>query len=803
MNPPAVPAVPSATEGTLGRPNPFAFASETKFRFAILVVLALGVTFFSWNWLALYFQGSNGRYAEVLQRCSSALPDVPTGAVHAMAEAQTNLAICMQPLLRAQALTGLAGVALVVAGSIAIYWYLPGSRRRRRHLVPIEAASVSGLSETLEGLQKVAGVKDGIKWLLDPLNPRASGTAFGRLGDRCIILNRGLVAQYASDPAVFKAVVLHELSHIRNRDVDITYLTIATWWTFAVVTLVPLAATLVGQGWAFAARIGWRVLAIAVVVYLTRNAVLRSRELYADVRASSFPDGEALGRVFRSQGQSPRGWKALLLVHPSAADRDSILQDTAPLLRIGFWEALGAGLAATIVYNALSAGLFAFVGPGFDPLWQSWLVGLGLLPLAIWIVGLGTWRSVFSDLLTGRHTSVSRAGLGLGLGFVLGTTVGFDAAFLADGSPSSWARDLPVLALWGAFVVGLTWLQVRWIAMSARAWLGVALQHSTPRLITSTGLAAAAILTVGWLPVMLMLRNFAFGTGMSESQPGTLIMTLGVAAVLFAIPSMVLVGILLIIWLYPLVGLCLRQGGPPQPWWFLDPVQAGWEPAHPRGSIVHALRRGLVCGVAVVALLTLHRAGVHAFVAEGVRDTDEAIQQFLWTAIAIAAVGQGVAAGWTAAGLSSWRVVHGLLAATVTGLLAAGGILLGNGMGSCIDALSIRPSQGCSFAIETGFVWQVLGWVLRSGGIAALGSSLLVAALIRKPSFLPPGPRRAAPTTQLEPPREYARAVEVENLHADAVGTKPRGGDGIPSRTVEADHTWEEAKASSPELERN
>jgi hypothetical protein len=42
-------------------------------------------------------------------------------------------------------------------------------------------------------------------------------------------LHGGLIARRAADPDGFRAMVLHELVHIRNGDVGITYVTVALW----------------------------------------------------------------------------------------------------------------------------------------------------------------------------------------------------------------------------------------------------------------------------------------------------------------------------------------------------------------------------------------------------------------------------------------------------------------------------------------------------------------------------------------------------------------------------------------------
>jgi hypothetical protein len=76
--------------------------------------------------------------------------------------------------------------------------------------------------------------------LVDLLDGRVTALAFGRVGKRYVLLSRGLIALHHTDPGAFRAIILHELAHLRNRDVDIAYLTLISSWIFSRMVAIPV-----------------------------------------------------------------------------------------------------------------------------------------------------------------------------------------------------------------------------------------------------------------------------------------------------------------------------------------------------------------------------------------------------------------------------------------------------------------------------------------------------------------------------------------------------------------------------------
>ena len=106
--------------------------------------------------------------------------------------------------------------------------------------------------------------------------------AFGLPWRRYVRLNAGLVVLRGQDPDGFRATIRHELAHLSNRDVDLTFATVAIWRAFTVVALLPFLVFAL-QPSLLSDPMHWRFSAVSATA---RPAALRELEAVLAAQAA-------------------------------------------------------------------------------------------------------------------------------------------------------------------------------------------------------------------------------------------------------------------------------------------------------------------------------------------------------------------------------------------------------------------------------------------------------------------------------------------------------------------------------------
>jgi Zn-dependent protease with chaperone function len=387
-------------------------------------------------------------------------------------------------------------IAVFLLVSVAIFIAMPWWARRG--LIPLrEFAASPGLARTVRKIEQHVRAGAGRRVQVHVAVAAGHGVdrAFGRFGRYAIVLNSSrlaVAAADAGDPALC-AVLRHEIAHLRNRDVDLTYLTVAVWWGFlASVVLLPMAYVAVNAPetlWS----LSWRLIILLVLFWLLRASVLRAREFYADAAAGN-DDGliRTIGNApARLTGGRVRGWFRL---HPDGLSRIAAIHDTAGLFK------LEPGVAAAVG---------ALVGLGYPP--AAYLAGL-LLPGRMWLPGWAcglifgsgvaavlagaAWRAaLWAAAAPGRRVRTFPTALAFTVALMAGLLLTPDLPevnsfrHLAESAPST------ALAI-GLLLLALIWVYLRWTVFGAACRLPVA---ASPRRAYRFGVLQAALVLGIWL----------------------------------------------------------------------------------------------------------------------------------------------------------------------------------------------------------------------------------------------------------------------------------------------------------------
>jgi Zn-dependent protease with chaperone function len=477
-------------------------SSGTTLRFLLLLVLFSAGSLSMTSNLAEYFSGSTSHQLE----CNLADgfdPSAPYRSQQAFTAAQPRsgpLAACFAHAPNV-AWVPFAVTAALIAAAYGLYRLLPIWKGRSSQVTLLEEVDVRGtLQPLLDALVAEAGLggppQDDLATetalgdepmddpvtgaaLGDDLPPRfgvkatttANAVVFGTRKRATVCLHGGLVALSVKEPDRFRAVVLHELAHVRNGDIGITYATVALWRVFLTAVLLPQVGWLAYGAFrdrlpvyfgdtAFETHALVQEILIVVLVCLARADILRTRELYADLDAVHWKASQKAWDI--SEGQRTdepvrpaRAWMSFLELwrtHPSWTVRRRSLTDSASLFALSalpmFITGAAADIASADLLNVLpSSGAF------FD------LQSLLLAGLIAAIAGVALWRAVAHAVLTGgRAPSGWRAGMWIGAGLAL--------CELTDGYVvgDQWLPTYPEALL---ILVAMTVLVTVWTAQYA------------------------------------------------------------------------------------------------------------------------------------------------------------------------------------------------------------------------------------------------------------------------------------------------------------------------------------------------
>jgi len=714
------------------RLDPFTFPSETTLRFTLLIISVISASLFIYStlyWRHLETQGGLEPIYNLARTCLS--QDVPAPSVSKLNELTTvgdAFAQCSQFLekeFRNAAWFSLGGVGILLCVASLLYSLFPILMIWKEGLISLNKhADMEDIVVYLQHLCQEMGIHTPI-FLQKSTSRAIGGRAFGALGRYYVVLPTGLLTLFDKNRDTFRAVMLHELSHLRNKDVNKTYFSVAISCAFVIVALIPFAISLFGNSGAERFQAIWRVIALVLLVYLTLASVVRSREFYADVRASTYSGSQALSSLLET-ALKPKffGWQSTVistlerlpyfkrnhwqfafLFHPDASERRHILETTDRLFYLDFWAALGTGIAVTVAYDSIASLIITLVRQilGRTDVWlESLGAGFVFAPLVVGIIGIGVWRKTFVTIIRNQHSAeVGKLGIGLGLGMIFGQVLSFDNITSSQKAlgleQSDWTMQLASTAfnlLWSVLLLASLYYFFRWMATSASVWLRLAITSYSPRPFYIIGLIVAGIWLTLWFGIIFLIRNadILLLTPNSTKILFDLILFFFPAIGYITLQPLTLIA-LVSLWAFPLsagLWLNLRTDLTSLPTWaFLDQTsEQPYLPAQKRLQVHSALMRGLMGGLIYCVLLLILRLGLRLLLPEPVRNADLFKLVLLYVGyIGFAALMQAGIAMKVARQVKYFNGIHGLLAAFTAGcVMTLGALVINLLFGGKIDA---------------------------------------------------------------------------------------------------------------------
>ncbi|GAA1360753.1 M48 family metalloprotease [Catellatospora chokoriensis] len=527
--------------------------SDLTVRFFVLLLLILGSTASIYGHMWLVLAGGEN------EQCPSVDDIARVTGINAITAEQLRgstlmLLACGRPFTQGLLQAALAGTALVLVTAWVAYRLLPYwkmrydsrlrdlvrqrltlRRPRRSGLVPVEQ---SRHAEAITRLQALAGQLG-----LDPppqflVSRYASGElVFGTRNTAYVKLSDRLLDKRSTLAPAFDAVVLHELAHVRNRDNRATYLTVTLFRSFVGLALLPYVLVVLlprAQAGAAGVRIGGLrsastdlhvVLAVAILtglVVLTRAALLRAREINADLTAARHdphgclrtvfdPAAAAGGRNASEPVRAGRRWRrpGWLSNHPTPRQRLRALDDPGTVGAVDAVQLFVAGVAvsaltANVTLLAWHAMVASPLGRGLP---SVFLVILLVAVVNAFSAGVIAWfatTAMWRQQLSSDHARTSRA-LGYSVVMAAGLLVG-EPLSMTYANAGVWAvfggvgnRPLVGSAMAALTLVAVMAMVFVWSGENAAVLLA-RVRHSH----RSASVASTVVAALGVLPVLTL-----------------------------------------------------------------------------------------------------------------------------------------------------------------------------------------------------------------------------------------------------------------------------------------------------------
>lgn len=491
------------TERRITVDDAFRLPPATASRFLLLILTALVSSAYAYYWILFPFADVPGGH---LRCAAQAYAEVQTATPAELVRTFNSCHYGVNVRFVAY-LVGSCLLLLVVTG--LFYVTTPWLVLRRGALPLDRVGDLPGVTLVRE-LVAQAGRPVQVHVSVAPLVGLAR--TFGRYPRYHIVLDARLLRPTSQDQTALRAVLMHELGHVANRDVDLTSAAIAMWWAFLLVVATPFLVVGLLRPEGFL-DLAWRLGILVVLMWLVRVTVLRIREHYADLHVARTSFGDDLAQVLATIPQRPttrglRGrlnWFLRSVHHPHIRHRLAVLQGSLRLHRLDPATGAATGLLLGFGYAPT-----IFVATVANPWSESfhvtgWVVGLLFGSLVAGVVTGTVWRTAQGSVALGVRP---RGVWPFGIAFTLGVVA---AQYVAPQFPwaGNWGTVMtqaPLIGVLSALVLLLlTQSYLRWVMRGALLRLR---RGTNERRAYRLGVLQSSIVVALWLAFWFRLNEF-------------------------------------------------------------------------------------------------------------------------------------------------------------------------------------------------------------------------------------------------------------------------------------------------------
>ena len=272
----------------------------------------------------------------------------------------------------------------------------PIIKRRRRSRLPISPKLAAAGGRVAELAQR-AGLRHPPTVMLGT-GKQLDAFSYGSPRRHRIALPRAVAVRW-SNRTLFDPLVAHELAHLCNRDVGLSWLTRGVMYAVVPTLALPLVVGAATAEFSLFTDYAWRAAILAVTVWMISIALLRSREHDADLRAAILMgDPTAMAALFARLRPPPQvWWRRLKAHHPTPAARAEVLARPQCAAVVKFLDGLAPAFLAASAIPLVEAVVTALsTANPFGPYQSLVATGMGGVLLG-GTVGIGISRAVAVD----------------------------------------------------------------------------------------------------------------------------------------------------------------------------------------------------------------------------------------------------------------------------------------------------------------------------------------------------------------------------------------------------------------------